>query len=223
MRSRSRSDVRKIVFGSKFAASSRISVVVFPDLGLFAAHDPRERDRARCVGDQQVVWLELTVDTVERAELLAGRGAAYDDPPLGELGVVERVQRVAEREHHVVRHVHDVRDRTHPRGEQPRLEPQRRWCDRDVAEEPADVARATLEVLDLDVDRLSALRCGSVPGAGDELQIEQRSDLAGDAVHGEQVGPVVLVSTSRTLSVRGSTSASGVPSSIPSCRSMMPV
>ena len=118
--------------------------------------------------------------------------AADDDPALGELRVVERVQRVAEREHDVVRHVDDVRDRAHPRAEQPRLQPGRRLADANVAEEPADVARAPLEVLDADVDRLVARdRLGTVPRAGRKVDVEQRRDLAGDAVDRRQVGPVV--------------------------------
>ena len=53
------------------------SVVSVADLGLLAAHDPGERDRALGVGDHQVVRLELTFDAVERAQLLArpARGA----------------------------------------------------------------------------------------------------------------------------------------------------
>ena len=42
------------------------------------------------------------------------RARADDDPALGELGHVERVQRVAERQHHVVGDVDDVRERAHP-------------------------------------------------------------------------------------------------------------
>ena len=38
------------------------------DLGLLAAHDPGERDRALGVGDHQVVGRELAVDAVERAQ-----------------------------------------------------------------------------------------------------------------------------------------------------------
>ena len=115
------------------------------------------------VGDHQVVRLELAVDAVERAQLLARPRAAHDDLAAGELRVVEGVQRIAEREHDVVRHVDDVGDRSHARGKQPCLQPDRRRSDRRVAEEATDVARAAFEVLDRDVDRLvaAALRVGS--------------------------------------------------------------
>ena len=79
-----------------------------PDLRLEAAHDPGDRDRAQRVADQQVAQLEPPFDAVERHDLLALLGAADDDPSPGQALRVERVQRAAEREHHVVRHVHDV-------------------------------------------------------------------------------------------------------------------
>ena len=51
------------------------------DLGLLAAHDPGERDRALGVGDHEVARLELAVDAVERAQLLARPRPADDDLP----------------------------------------------------------------------------------------------------------------------------------------------
>ena len=62
--------------GSKFAASSSTVVVAVADLGLLAAHDPGERDRALGVGDHQVVGHELAVDAVERAQPLAAAARA---------------------------------------------------------------------------------------------------------------------------------------------------
>ena len=116
VRSASRSELRMIPTGSKFAASSRMSVVSSDELGLLAAHDPGERDRALRVGDHEIGRLELAQLAVERAQLLARPRAPDDDPPLRELAAVERVQRAAEREHHVVRDVDGVRDRPLARG-----------------------------------------------------------------------------------------------------------
>ena len=65
--------LRRCRYGSKFAASSSTSVVASRDLGLLAAHDPGERDRALGVGDQQVARVELAVDAVERAQRSPGR------------------------------------------------------------------------------------------------------------------------------------------------------
>ena len=95
------------------------------DLGVLPAHDPGERDRPLRVGDQQVVLAQLTVDAVERAEPFAQRAPAARRFAAVERRVVEGVKRVAEREHHVVRHVDDVRDRAHSRREQTGLEPDR--------------------------------------------------------------------------------------------------
>ena len=87
----------------------------FADLRLGAAHDPGERDRARLVGDHQIVRLEHTLRVVERDEPLPRTRAAHDHLAVQRVEV-ERVQRVPEREHHVVRDVDDVRDRAHARG-----------------------------------------------------------------------------------------------------------
>ena len=135
---------------------------------------------------------QRALGAVERADRLALACAADDDAPLRELRVVEGVERAAEREHHVVRDVDDVRDRPHPGAEQPRLQPARRIADGDVAEQPADVARAALQVVDADVDLLVRRdSAGAVPGHGRERHVQQGRDLAGDAVDGRQIGPVV--------------------------------
>ena len=98
------------------------------DLGLLAAHDSRDRDCPLGVGDHEVGLLEAAVDAVERPDRLARLGAADDDLPAGERAQIERVQRVPEREHDVVRRVDDVRDRPHAGGVQARLQPDRRRC-----------------------------------------------------------------------------------------------
>ena len=67
----------------------------------------------------------LRTRAVERAQLLALLRAAHDDAAAVQRVEVEHVQRAAEREHDVVRHVDDVRDRAHTREAQPRLEPDR--------------------------------------------------------------------------------------------------
>ena len=126
------------------------------DLALLAAHDPGDRDGPLSVGDDELLARQRPLGPVERADRLAVARAADDDAALRELRVVERVQRVAEREHHVVRHVDDVRDRPHAGADQARLQPARRLADRDVAEQPPDVARAALQVVDADVHRLVA-------------------------------------------------------------------
>ena len=160
------------------------------DLAVLAAHDPGERDRLGCVRDDQVLRLELPVDAVEGPQLLARLRAPDDDLAPVKLGEVERVKRVPEREHDVVGDVDDVRDRAHAGGEEPRLQPNRGRAERNLAEEPADVARAAFEVVDLDLDRLLPGRLGVPARQRDKLQVVERRHLAGDSVDREQVGPV---------------------------------
>ena len=161
------------------------------DLALLAAHDSGQRDGTVGVRDHQVVRFEVAVDPVERLQLLAGTRAADNDPAAGQLGEVERVQRVAEGEHRVVGDVDDVRDRPHPCRQQSCLEPDRRRPARDVAEEPADVTRAAFEVVDLHADLLVAVAAGIGAGLRSELEVVERGHLARDAVHRQQVGTVV--------------------------------
>ena len=159
-------------------------------LGVEPAHDPGEGDRALGVGDHEVGRVELAQVAVQARELLARACAAHDDPASAQRLEVERVQRVPEGEHDVVRHVDDVRDRPHPGRGQARLQPRRRRRERHVAEEPADVARAALVVLDGDVRVLAARELGLGFGHGPELAPEERRHLARDPVHGEAVRPV---------------------------------
>jgi len=160
------------------------------DLGLLAAHDPGERDGALGVGDHQVGRLELPLDAVQGANRLSRNGPADDDLSALQRGQVEGVQRVAEREHDVVGHVHDVGDRAHPGVEQPRLEPDRRGAERHVAEEPADVARAPHEVLDGHAHGLIGCRLEVLLWHRRELELVERCDLTREPVDREQVGPV---------------------------------
>ena len=137
------------------------------DLGLLAAHDRREGDSALAVLDHHVARVERAQLAVEGAHLLAVvRAPDADDTAVQRL-VVERVQRAAERDHHVVRHVDDVRDRAHAGREDARSQPHRRRADAHVAEEAGEIARAAVPVLDVDGDLLVDARCGgSTPGHG---------------------------------------------------------
>ena len=114
------------------------------DLGLGAAHDAGDRDGplATAVGDEQVARVEGTVDVVERGQPLARPRPAHDDRAL-EGGEVERVQRLAQAEHHVVRDVDRQRDRAHPGlGEAHRHPPRGGGGDVDAAHDARDVAVA---------------------------------------------------------------------------------
>jgi hypothetical protein len=160
------------------------------DLRLLAAHDPGDRDRALAVGDHEVALVQPAQLPVERPQLLTFVGPPHDDPAAGERREVERVQRVPETVHHVVRHVDDVGDGPHACGHEPGLQPRRRRADRDVAEDPADVPRASLEVLDGHGDRLLAGPRGLGPRPRSGVEPVQGTHLARDAVHRQQVRPV---------------------------------
>ena len=160
------------------------------DLRVLAAHDSRKRDGTLRIGDHEVARAEAARRAVERAELLALPRPANDDSFATEPLEVEGVQRVSERMHDVVRHIDDVRDRANAGADEPRLQPGRRRSDSHVAEEPADVPRAPLEILDRDVHGLVGLARGVDARHRRELQAVQGCDLARDAVDGEQVGAV---------------------------------
>ena len=86
-----------------------------PDLGVGAAEDARDAERALLVGDDQDVRREQPVDTVECPQRLAcPRATSHERLPLQLVRVV-RVERLPELEHHVVRDVDGVVDRPHPR------------------------------------------------------------------------------------------------------------
>ena len=74
------------------------------------------------IGDDQRVRIELAGHVVERLEALAGRRPADDDPAVVDRGRVERVDRLAELDHDVVRGVDDVADRSVAGGQQAHLD-----------------------------------------------------------------------------------------------------
>ena len=83
------------------------------DLGIKAAHNARERHGALLGrGDNRHVARELAMLAIERGELLAIFGSANHDMghAIGVLNLVQvkRMQRLAEQEQDVVRHVNDV-------------------------------------------------------------------------------------------------------------------
>ena len=112
------------------------------------------------------------------------------DAPTRKTLCIERVKRAAEGEHHVVGDVDDVRDRAHTGGNDSRFQPRRRWADRDLAEEPPDVARATLEVVDLDEYLLVGPSWRIGARRRRKLELEERGDLPGESVDRQEIGTV---------------------------------
>ncbi len=110
----------------KFADSSSTLTVRVRHLALEAADDAGQRDGPALVGDHEHVGRQAPQLAVERAELLAVAAAADDDVVARDVVVVEGVQRLPQLEHHVVRDVDDVVDRTLLERDQPLLQPLRR-------------------------------------------------------------------------------------------------
>ena len=188
--------------GSKFAASSRTSVVVSPTSDSRPPMIPAIATGRSASAIRRSLGSSCRSTPSSVTSCSPALGPADDDPPSGQALRVERVQRAAEREHDVVRDVDDVRDRADARADEARAQPERRRPELHAAEEPADVARAAR--------RGRRSRCrparrpargGSSPGGGASSPVEQRGHLAREAVDGEQVGPVA-----RSPRARGSTS-----------------
>ena len=165
---------------------------VLVDLGARAAHHPGDRGRPVGVGDQHHLLVERARLAVERLHGLAG-----SRQPDGQLGAgdpveVERVQRLAGQQHHVVGDVDHVRDRALAGGHQPRLQPRRRGADLDVLEHARGEARAQLRALDGDPHAIELALAARVlaPGRERERGAGRGVDLAGDPVDRQAVGAV---------------------------------
>ena len=96
-------------------------------LGGCAAHDGSQRDDSGIVGDDNVFGIERAFDVVERRQLLPHLGATDHQVALHG-GRIERVQRLAEFEHHVVGDVDGRRDRANTREQKSTLQPPRAHC-----------------------------------------------------------------------------------------------
>ena len=139
-----------MLIGSKIAEFDDDVGRAVADLGRGAAHDAGDADRPGRVGDDQRLGVELALDVVERLEPLPGPGAPDEDPAVVDRGRIERVDRLAELDHHVVRGVDDVADRALAGGEQAHLDAIRRRPDVDVAHPATDEARTEVAIDDLD-------------------------------------------------------------------------
>ena len=103
-----------MLIGSKMADSMTTSRRVRADLRSGATHDAGDADRTLRVGDDQRLRRELAVDVVERLESLGVARETDDDAAGVHRGRVERMDRLAELEHHVIADVDDVADRALP-------------------------------------------------------------------------------------------------------------
>ena len=157
-----------------------------------AAHDPGDAlRRPFAVADQEVVVVSSRSTPSSVVIFSPGVASRTTMPATGEATEVERVQRTAAFEHHVVGDVDDVADRPHARETQPALHPVGRLPHRD-RRDPHDEARAAVGRLD-DADRAVERRRRRGPASSSvsgERQTEVRGEIARDADDAHRVGTV---------------------------------
>src|SRR5882762_8724992 len=159
-------------------------------LGALAAHDAAQADHARVVGDAQHRLVDLDLLLVEQQDFFALAAPAYVDRAAQLVQVVD-VQRPAELEHHVVRHVDERRDRALPRAFQTPAHPlRRRRRGADVADHASGEAPTALGSGQLhEVLRLVFCRDGFYLWCA-QLCTGQRRYLAGYPKNGQAIGAV---------------------------------
>ncbi|MNZ51454.1 hypothetical protein D3C78_692690 [compost metagenome] len=121
------------------------------DAAVLATHHAGDGQGALVVGDHQGVGAQGHFLAVQQHQLLASLGHAHADAAL-DLGKIEGMHRLAQLEHHVVGHVDCRVDGAHVGTAQTLDHPQRsRARQVDVADHPAEVARAGLAGQHFDV------------------------------------------------------------------------
>jgi hypothetical protein len=168
-------------------------------LGPGAAQDACDRKRFCRVRDQQRVRVERPLDVVERLEPL-GRSRETDDE-IGDAvsiasngGGVERVDRFAELEHHVVRGVDDVADRPHPGRKQADLNVVRRRGDAHIVDPAPHEARAQVRRFDADAQTFGNRRPGlrRISGWPAHLGARRGGDLARQPDEAQRIATIRL-------------------------------
>ncbi len=158
------------------------------DLRVAAPHHAGHRGRAPAVGNHEHVGIERAVDAVERAQDFAGRGAPDHEAAAVEPPHVERVHRLADLQHHVVRHVDDVVDGADAGGLEAGGQPGGGGADLHI-EQLRAVARAEIRVAEIHLHRVAA-----AGGGGRGLRLQRRAPddggLAREAGVAQRVGPV---------------------------------
>ncbi len=83
------------------------------DAALFSSHDACHGVGAPRIANDQHGRIQLALDAVQRLHRFALTRIAHDNRAIRELRIVERVHRLAQLEHDVVRHVHAQPERPH--------------------------------------------------------------------------------------------------------------
>ncbi len=123
---------------------------LFADFRVDTTHDACDCDCSRLVGYDHRFGIQLTLDVVDRCDLLARCRQAHDDLVAGELVGVEGVGWVAKFQHDIIRDIDVVIDRPQSGCDETALEPARRRLDRHILKEGVGEAPAMFRGGDLD-------------------------------------------------------------------------
>ena len=164
---------------------------VLGDLRGGASHDAGDGQRLFAVRDQKVLGSEATLLAIQGRQGLPVPCPAHDNASTRELVEVERMGRLAQVQHEIVGEVHQEPDGSHADIEKTALHPVgRTGTGRDVLDHPGQIARTTLEIVDLYGDVLAHGGQALVHLVRTEFPAEDGRKLAGEAVVTPQVGPV---------------------------------
>src|SRR5258708_11303710 len=167
-----------------------------------AAHDSADAHGARAVaiGNHANVRIKRSLDPVEGAHLfrsrltggVAGLGAADDDFVVANFVVIERVQRVAEVEHHVIRNIDDVADAGDAGSFEAVFQPFWGRLNLDVSNDTGGEAPAEFRGLNFDFYGVAGFRrtFGRLGRDMLQRQLVYRGDFAGDSVVAETIGAI---------------------------------
>src|SRR5712692_5732003 len=130
------------------------------DFRFRSAHDSADANGARAVAiaDHAEIRIELPLDAVEGSHFFSRLRVADDNFVIANLVVIERVQRVAEFEHHVIGNVDDVADAGDAGSFEAVFQPFRRWLDFDVSNDARGEAAAKFRRLNFDFYSVAGFR-----------------------------------------------------------------
>src|SRR5208282_62834 len=157
-----------------------------------AHHATADGSRAITIANQRHVWLQLTFDAIQRDHFFAGPGAPDNNSVVAHFVVVERVNGIAEFQHHVIGDVDDVADAGGACGSEAVFQPGRRRLNLDVANHPCGVTAAELRRIDLNGNRVARFvsRLGELWRKRLQRQAVDRGNFPRNAEYAKAIRPV---------------------------------
>lgn len=161
------------------------------DFAFLAAHDAGDGDGGICISDHEHRRVERAIDAIERADFFAIIRLTDDDGTIGEVGVIECVERLTALQHDVVCDVDDKTERADAASLQAGDHPIGGWAILDVREDAGGISGAIL-ALDDDLSERIDIDAGfdKIDGGLFERAVQNGCELAGDADDGEAVGAI---------------------------------